>query len=557
MFPIPSTSTRQNLIRNTYRHVQLTLIPNRLISINAQTKDITKPEGTEEEDDLLSSLTKRRGGRANKGGTKMSPREWLNSEEGRRFRDPVIGGTNWLGDDVPFPTNPWFKPKAPLWDGVRTKVYESFKSRVNSMPPNDPNISLAQIKTQEQILIRQTSEQWGISKDRISAIIKLKALEESWSLPSRSNREPEKVLQLNFEKGMENVLGVNRNLSKVVVEDVNELSNRKLLRKSKFFGFEFVPLDSPIPDPTIIQEASAEGSGDTKPRRQRYQEDDIPSTNRHIHGEDGIPRPPPCYISNPPTKVPMVFTDVSDFPRQTKPISKRKAKHFPRSSILSPYSQSNSTPSPPHSRDQRRSNSTLASMSVRMADGDLAYPSGTSKSSKNNTLSDEHKELVSELLRKFKGCSSSEAGMKMLDEFKFDSSPLNNESIKEMVLLRAGGLSFRESMGNWNNDLSRTQDLQPSLKGDEKAIQSMKYQMIKSIYMKKLELNQAGRLLLPEKVRSKQEKDFSIVQQSVSSVLPKVQQVKLRKGDRLLKQCMKGPAGRMKQRQLLKAQKSS
>lgn len=68
--------------------------------MSAQTKDLTKPEEGSEEDDLLSSLTKRRGGRKNKGGVKMSPREWLNSEDGLRFRDPVIGRTNWLGDEI-------------------------------------------------------------------------------------------------------------------------------------------------------------------------------------------------------------------------------------------------------------------------------------------------------------------------------------------------------------------------------------------------------------------------------------------------------------------------
>lgn len=280
-----------------------------------------------------------------------------------------------------------------------------------------------------------------------------------------------------------------------------------------------------------------------------------------------MPRPPACYISNPPDKIPMVFTDVSDFPRQPKPMSRRKAKHFPRTSLL-PHAiecQSESQPSnlPPGSR---RSNSTVASMSTRPSEAEPPYSTGTLS---KKSLTDEQKLIVSELLRKFKGCSSSDAGLKMLDEFHLTPSDrsqdtLDKEIIKEIVLLRAGGLSFRNSMGSWDSDLSipAKPDLQPTsstIPEDEKQIRSMKYQMIKSIYMKKLELNQAGRLLLPKIVRTKQEMDYSILQHSgpktsssdetrTSTATP---QPKLRRGDRLLRQCMKGPAGRMKQRQLL------
>ncbi|KAG0144079.1 hypothetical protein CROQUDRAFT_47859 [Cronartium quercuum f. sp. fusiforme G11] len=566
MFPASCSRTQATLIgRQIYRPQQLARRnpsqSTRSVSVSAKTKELTTPD---EEDDLLSSLTKRRGGRKNKGGAKVSPREWLNSEEGRRFRDPVIGGTNWLGDEIPFPTNPWFKPKPPLWDGVRTKVYESFKNRVNSIPPNQPELSVAEAKTREQLLIRQTSEQWGISKERVAAIIRLKALEESWTITTESSQTAavgsNRTLQLNFEKGMENVLGVDRSLSKQVEEDVNELANRKLMRKSKFYGFEFVPLDSPVPVSLKSQDTSTDSPSGSQTARRRYEEQDVPSTERQIRAKDGVPRPPPCYISAPPDKIPMVFTDVSEFPRQAKPISKRKAKHFPRTSLLPNHSEWNAPP-------RSRSNCTLAAMSVRMADGEVAYPTGTQKLAQNKSLSDEQKEVVSDLLRRFKGCSTSDAGMKMLDEFKLESSEsnsqLDHDLIKEMVLLRAGGLSFRKSMGTWDADLSisaQTSEPASPVPEDEKQIQSMKYQMIKSIYKRKLELNQAGRLLLPKMVRAKQEKDFSILHNQASKVQSEDEatkivpsSTKLRRGDRLLRRCMKGPAGRMKQRELLAA----
>lgn len=144
-------------------------------------------------------------------------------------------------------------------------------------------MTLAEMKIQEQVLIRQTSDQWGISKDRVAAIIRLKALEEAWSLPTQesNNGKSNTALQLSFEQGMENVLGVEKRLVRQVDEDVNELVNRKAMRKSKFYGFEFVPMDSPLSiervskgtDSTITSEAS-------QVTRRRYHEEDIPSQER-------------------------------------------------------------------------------------------------------------------------------------------------------------------------------------------------------------------------------------------------------------------------------------
>jgi hypothetical protein len=67
----------------------------------AKIQALGKPAGAEEEeDDLLSSLTKRRGGRTKKGIQKISPKDWLLTEEGLKFRHPTIGRPNWLGDEI-------------------------------------------------------------------------------------------------------------------------------------------------------------------------------------------------------------------------------------------------------------------------------------------------------------------------------------------------------------------------------------------------------------------------------------------------------------------------
>ncbi|PLW33817.1 hypothetical protein PCANC_21910 [Puccinia coronata f. sp. avenae] len=563
----------------------------------ARIQALDKTAGSEEEeDDLLSSLTRRRGGRTKRGIQKISPKDWLLSEEGLKFRHPTIGRTNWLGDDIPFPTNPWFKPQPPLSDKMRTKVYESFKQRIlKTYQQNDLSaLPSDEKKRQEQIFIRETSEQWGICRDRVSAIIRLKAMENSWPL-NQTNEEGQPIkahkrtLQLNFEKGMESVLGIQTDQVPRRNEDIDELANRRLQRKSSFYGTQFVPIDSPQPDaqpPAPTPEVNQTPVQRSR-NKNKYQETDEPTETRHVIGSDGIPRPSVCYISNQPNKVPMVFTDVSEFPRAPKPMSKRKAKYYPKTSLLPDYSSQatrNSTPS------TRRSHSTAAATtSVEQMSAPSFSPSNSevreTPSASNIQQGEkdlERRNLTARLLRQLKGCANSENGSKLLDQFinlpdhsKFGSlTETGAEDIKEALLLRAGGLSFKTSGakkldGNCHSD--QTQNGNSSLVcEDEKQIQSIKIEMIKSIYLKKLELNSTGRLLLPKSIRSKEEKDLKILQNTAScSVTERAARINRTnsssqsnsldlvssRSNQLVRRCMKGPLGRIKQRQQLQLSK--
>lgn len=567
----------------------------RSIGSIAKIQALGKPEGGgEEEDDLLSSLTKRRGGRTKKGIQKISPRDWLLTEEGLKFRHPTIGRTNWLGDDIPFPTNPWFKPQPPTSDKLRTRVYESFKKRVNLMAQKSSyqRLDADEKKKQEQILIRQTSEQWGICRDRIGAIIRLKAMEDSWSIdhsdePGQSIQR--RTLQLNFEKGMEAVLGVQSDQATRVNEDIEALDNRRLQRKLSFYGTQFVPLDAPVDEPlTGLPPSTSEVNPAPNQRRtspSKYREDDEPTATRHLVGSDGLPRPPPSYISKPPSKVPMVFTDVSKFPRAPKPMSKRKARYYPKTSLLPDYSILSANSVSKLSSRSRRSHSSFASAQV--FDEPRVQPrySSTANHASVRTLEDDQKAmedqrraLTSKLLRQLKGCATSENGLKVLEQLaaSTDSSEFSElagvdpDEIKEALLLRAGGLSFKTpGKANHHNALDHhhpkpNEESSLSLSEHEKKIRSIKFEMIKSIYLKKLELNSAGRLLLPKSIRSKQEHDIRILQ-NCSTIKRADDQNSRRdvqtafnvsdgtssRSNRLIRQCMKGPLGRMKQRRQL------
>jgi len=553
----------------------------------AKIQALDKPAGSEEEeDDLLSSLTKRRGGRTKKGIQKISPKDWLLTEEGLKFRHPTIGRTNWLGDDIPFPTNPWFKPKPPLSDKLRTKVYDSFKQRILAIHKQQSfsELSSDEKKRQEQIFIRETSEQWGICRDRVSAIIRLKAMEASWPLNNTNEdgqpiKPHRRTLQLNFEKGMESVLGVQTDQVNRLNEDINELANRRLQRKSNFYGTEFVPIDSPHPDAQPAPTEPNHPQNERPKNKSKYQENDEPTEKRHIRGSDGLPRPPPCYISNIPNKVPMAFTDVSEFPRAPKPMSKRKAKYYPKTSLLPDYS---ALPSRSGPQSARRSHSTAAATPlVEPISGSPFSPSKTevcetptASNTRQDKIDAQRRNLTARLLRQLKGCANSENGSRLIDELSalpHDSegtyiTGMDANQIKESLLLRAGGLSFKAPGSKKSIDhpieTSPTKNETP----DEKQIQSIKVDMIKSIYLKKLELNSTGRLLLPRSIRSREEKDLKVLQHTTPSssthnvdhnngttVASKSNSPDLigSRSNQLVRRCMKGPLGRIKQRQEL------
>ncbi|GAA5851466.1 hypothetical protein JCM9279_001076 [Rhodotorula babjevae] len=121
------------------------------------------------------------------GTTKKGYRAWL-AGEGQRFRKPVPGRTNWIAD-TPFPLNPTFNPLPPLADSIKSKIYNSYLHNI-----------LLKDATDSQV-VRAVSTRFGVSMDRVRAIIRLKELEKQWKAEGRA-------LQTELVKGMESHLGV-------------------------------------------------------------------------------------------------------------------------------------------------------------------------------------------------------------------------------------------------------------------------------------------------------------------------------------------------------------
>ncbi|KAH9949380.1 eukaryotic mitochondrial regulator protein-domain-containing protein [Amylocystis lapponica] len=96
--------------------------------------------------------------------------QWL-ADEGRRYRLPVRP-RNWLGGE----------PPTPISDKLRTTIYNDYIS--------NPTV----------YDVRKLSERYGISMQRVDAILRLKGLEDHW--------KQKKPLQTGFLAGMEEILGV-------------------------------------------------------------------------------------------------------------------------------------------------------------------------------------------------------------------------------------------------------------------------------------------------------------------------------------------------------------
>ncbi|GAA5910291.1 hypothetical protein JCM8208_003498 [Rhodotorula glutinis] len=121
------------------------------------------------------------------GTTKKGYRAWL-AGEGQRFRKAVPGRTNWIAD-TPFPLNPTFNPLPPLADSIKHKIYNSYLHNI-----------LLKDATDSQV-VRAVSTRFGVSMDRVRAIVRLKELERRW-------KDEGRALQTELVKGMESHLGV-------------------------------------------------------------------------------------------------------------------------------------------------------------------------------------------------------------------------------------------------------------------------------------------------------------------------------------------------------------
>ena len=107
--------------------------------------------------------------------------KWL-YKVGWQYKTPERGApAKWLGDSVPFPTNPSFRPPPPLSNDLQ-------------------DILIADVRTGKRT-IGQIAQQYNVSKARIEAIRKLKAVEDEF-------RRQGLPLQTGFQDGMETLLGV-------------------------------------------------------------------------------------------------------------------------------------------------------------------------------------------------------------------------------------------------------------------------------------------------------------------------------------------------------------
>ncbi|WVQ63036.1 uncharacterized protein L199_001187 [Kwoniella botswanensis] len=106
--------------------------------------------------------------------------DWIKSE-GSQYREPVKGQkAKWLGDKVPYSSNPTFRPPPPLSDYTQNQVY-------------------AELRRGRKVA--ELAEKHNISKARVEAIRKLKDIEEEFKRRSIP-------LQTAFQQGMEPLLGV-------------------------------------------------------------------------------------------------------------------------------------------------------------------------------------------------------------------------------------------------------------------------------------------------------------------------------------------------------------
>jgi len=116
---------------------------------------------------------------ADGGRNRISYRTWLAAVAGPWRLPNPDGGTNWLGSDLPeddprrgtvFPANLSFRPPTPLSNADRNAIFTEWIDRPG------------------EVTVRGLSTKYGISIDRVNAVIKLKDYEANW--PKKVNIVP-------------------------------------------------------------------------------------------------------------------------------------------------------------------------------------------------------------------------------------------------------------------------------------------------------------------------------------------------------------------------------
>ncbi|ORY86769.1 eukaryotic mitochondrial regulator protein-domain-containing protein [Protomyces lactucae-debilis] len=107
--------------------------------------------------------------------------QWVNGP-GKIHASPAEGRgrTNYLdGKTHPFPLNPAFQPSPPLARSIKQDIIQDWKTGIG---------------------LRQLSTKWGVSLERIDAILKLQAVREKWDTQGRRTMQ-------SYADTMDQVLG--------------------------------------------------------------------------------------------------------------------------------------------------------------------------------------------------------------------------------------------------------------------------------------------------------------------------------------------------------------
>ncbi|KAJ2158134.1 hypothetical protein GGF46_004006 [Coemansia sp. RSA 552] len=111
-------------------------------------------------------------------------RAWLSQEGQSKYEKVMPGKTNYVGGEIPFPMNPFFKPRKPVSDAKKEQIYAKYLENPLMFTP------------------RVLGEKFSVSIKRVEAILKLKAIEKH--MVKHNDFKPQKKLTA----GMESIMGV-------------------------------------------------------------------------------------------------------------------------------------------------------------------------------------------------------------------------------------------------------------------------------------------------------------------------------------------------------------
>ncbi|CAG8785232.1 8780_t:CDS:2 [Cetraspora pellucida] len=120
--------------------------------------------------------------------------------EGKKFEKPLLGQTNYLQPNCPFPMNPQYKPQPPLSDFAKEEIWKRF------------------IETGQSV--RELGTFYGVSIKRVEAILRLKKLEKDMI-------QQGVPIQKNFSINMEKMMGARSHRQEPLTEMLPKVGKPK------------------------------------------------------------------------------------------------------------------------------------------------------------------------------------------------------------------------------------------------------------------------------------------------------------------------------------------